>query len=151
MYTINNLQFNKIENILPPVNGSQGDCCLTIRVDSGSFQQVKAVILFHLKQGLGIKPGSIGFVCLTAHLMRYGHERYWEEMTDFIKWARLLLKVEILPGLLPFPEGLDLANLIPIAQYLSHLQCVNVGCGATKSDHSFSLWKPFDKCMSEHG
>ena len=81
--------------------------------------------------------------------MRYGHERYWEEMTDFIKRARLLLKVEILPGLLPFPEGLDLAKLIPIAQYLSHLQCVNVGCGATKSDHSFSLWKPFDKCMSD--
>lgn len=137
------------DEFLPPVNGSQGDCCLTIRVDSGSFQQVKAVILFHLKQGLGIKPGSIGFVCLTSHLMRYGHERYWEEMTEFIKWARLLLKVEILPGLLPFPEGLDLANLIPIAQYLSHLQCVNVGCGAIKSDHSYSLWKPFEKCMSD--
>ena len=135
------------DEYLPPVNGSQGDCCPTIRVDSGSFAQVKTVILYQLKNGLVIKPGSVGFVCLTSHLMRYGHERYWEEMIDFIKWAKLLLKIDVLPGLLPFPAGLSLANMIPIAQYMSHLQCVNVGCGAARSDHSFSLWKPFSNCM----
>ena len=127
----------------PPTLGNKGECCAVVRVDNGNFSQAKSVLLHHLKMGLRISRKSVIVVLLVSHLMRYGLYTYINDLADFTTWAYNLMKVEVLPGILPYPAKQDTEHLASLSQFTTFLQASHIGCGSATSDSLFSLWSPF--------
>lgn len=127
----------------PPSIGTNGECCAVLRVDDGNFSQAKAVLLHHLKMGLRINEKSVIIVLLVSHLMRYGLYTYINDLSEFTSWAYKLLKVEVIPGIPPYPAKQDTVHLASISQFSTFLQASHIGCGSATSDSFYSLWSPF--------
>jgi len=68
---------------------------------------------------------------------------YWQDLLKFMHWLRHTFKVTVLPGLTPYPAGLEPAHLVSISQYFHHLLGANCGKGRVEGDKSCVLWKPF--------
>ncbi len=67
------------DEFTPPLVGSRGHCFPVIRVHQGSFDQVKQVLLYHMRNKLRIQEGSIFVALLMSHLMRVGVHQYLAE------------------------------------------------------------------------
>ena len=131
------------DEFLPPKIGSRGSCCPVIRVHQGTFDQLKQVLLYHLRNKLRIKEGSILVLFLLSHLMKVGFHKYASEFKNFASWARCLMPtVRVMPSIAPFNTGHDLAHLISISHLYHSLQGEFLGKGPVDNDLSFVLWRP---------
>ena len=104
------------DEFLPPKIGSRRRCCPVMRVHQGTFDQLKQVLLFHLRNKLRIKEGSILVMILTSHLMKVGFHKYISKFKSFASWARCLMPtIIVMPSIAPFNTGHDLAHLISVS------------------------------------
>ncbi len=134
----------------PPKIGSRGRCCPVIRVNQGSFDQLKQVILHHLRNKLRIKEGSIIVTLLMTHLMKVGFNKYTSEFKSFASWVRCLMpSVTVLPSIAPYNTGHDLEHLISVSQLYHSLQGEFLGKGPVDNDLSFVLWRPLHQTALE--
>ena len=131
------------DEFTPPLVGSRGHCFPVIRVHQGSFDQVKQVLLYHMRNKLRIQEGSIFVTLLMSHLMRVGAHQYLAEFKIFATWAkRLIPTLKVMPSIAPFNTGHDLVNLVSMSQLYHALQGENLGKGPVDSDPSYVLWRP---------
>ena len=125
----------------PPMVGTMGDCCPTIRIDGGNFEQFDAMLKHHIKHGLKIQPGSIVVVALVTHLVRVGHDLFWDQL---VKFSRTMAahNLSVMPCLPPFPSGYDDRSLMTLHQFYIHLQCCHYGNQVISKNPRFCLWEP---------
>ena len=139
------------DQFFPPVVGTHGSCCPVMRINNGSFQQLKDMITFQIAQGLRFPRGSILCTFMLSHLLKIGASLYWNEVVSFIEWMNDMHGVTVLPGIPPYPCGLEAQQLVSLSQYFHYLIGSYFGKGPVRNDSSFSLWKPFQKSAAELG
>jgi hypothetical protein len=137
------------DQFIPPVVGAKGDCCLVLRVNQGNFNEMKDLIFFQISQGFKFSNGSVVCIFLLSHLLRIGENKYWQDLSRFMEWLRHTFKVTVLPGIPPYPAGLEPAQLVTISQYFHHLLGANSGKGRVGGNNSCILWKPFHLTAKE--
>lgn len=137
------------DQFLPPVVGTQGSCCPVMRVNDGSFQQLKDLITFQIAQGLRFPRGSILCTFMLSHLLKIGANLYWSEVVSFIEWMNDNHGVTVLPGIPPYPCGLEAQQLVSLSQFFHYLLGSYFGKGPVRNDSSYSLWKPFQITAAE--
>ena len=134
----------------PVLAGLKQDCCPVIRVESGTFMDLKNLLTRHFKAGLRIRSGSIGICLLLTLLMKVGHTTYWSQLLSFSEWAANH-NLQILPSIPPFPTGYGLDSLISIKQLNTHLQVCHFGNSAGGKNAKYSLWQPLTSTLEQHG
>lgn len=137
------------DQFIPPVVGAKGDCCLVLRVNQGNFNEMKDLIFFQISQGFKFSNGSVVCIFLLSHLLRIGENKYWQDLSRFMEWLRHTFKVTVLPGIPPYPAGLEPAQLVTISQYFYHLLGANSGKGRVGGNNLCILWKPFHLTAKE--
>ena len=81
---------------------------------------MRKLLEYHFEAGLKVKPGSVAVVLLLSHLLRIGHDDFWQELSAFSAWAATK-NLTVLPGLPPYPTGLRHTDLMIIGQFMQHL------------------------------
>ena len=132
----------------PPMIGSAGDCCPTVRIEGGNFDLFQAFIMHNINQGLKIKEGSILIVALVTHLCRVGQELYLDQLTYFAS-EMAKLKLTVLPCLPPYPAGYDDRSMMNLHQFFIRLQACHYGNLAVANNLRFCLWEPLLKLALE--
>ena len=133
----------------PILCGDRGACCPTIRVQSGTFAQLKSLLTYHFEAGLKVKPGSVAVVLLLSHLLRIGHDDFWSELIEFTNWASTK-HLTILPGIPIYPTGLRDTDLMLIGQFVQHLVVANYGAVAVNTRKNYEFWRPAVLSLQQH-
>ena len=136
---------------LPSVLGSRGSCLPTLRVESGSFEQLQFLLDYQRSRGFKLKQGSFAIVCLLSHLARVGHSVYWSEYLIFSSWAQRCLNLTVLPAMVPFPMGYSTSSLISFTQLFVNIQAADVGDKSGLGNFKFCLWKAFLSASQNFG
>ena len=132
----------------PAACGSLNDCAPVIRVQSGSFAQLRQVMMF--QKSLGWRPanGSIAVTMLLTHLFRVGEAKYWAELKNFAKWCADNIDLKVLPCIPPYP-CYDTHMITAIRQFTARLQALHTADNTKGCDVAFSLWEVLSKVCSE--
>ena len=140
------------DNFLPAMIGSRGDCAPTIRINEGSFDQLKEVLKAQLKSGLKIKPVSespvYACVSLLSHLCKVGAQEFWLQLDSFSTWMEKELGWVVVPFLLPYPLGLSDFSLVAIQQFLTILKGKYLSDLNGNFNKVFGMWRPLSTYMS---
>ena len=137
------------DEYVPLLCGDKGNCCPTMRIESGSLAQSRKLLEYHIEAGFKPKPGSVAVVLLLAHLLRVGHDDFWQELSEFSVWAATK-HLTVLPGLPPYPTGLRHSDLMCIGQFMQHLVTANYGATVVSSRSRFLLWRPTVLSFEQH-
>ena len=138
------------DEFMPVLAGSNGECCMTLRVEAGNFQQLEKFIGFQVKEGLKIGKGSIAIVSLVTHLRRTNCYEWWSDFAVFCEHMKKY-NLSILPVLTPFPDGLEFCQIQVIISSFKWCQYRNFGSNDERHDKYFSLWKIFSPLASKSG
>ena len=133
----------------PCLIGANGDCALVIRIEDGSFADLKDVLLAQFEMGLRLRKGSVGICLILTHLMKIGFNDFWDQFIAFGTWAETF-GLRILPSLPPFPIGHSMTELNSVKQFITFLQLSHFGKLGEKNV-SYSLWSPLTLTLSKHG
>lgn len=140
------------DNFLPSMIGSRGDCAPTIRINEGSFNQLKEVLKAQLKSGLKPKPRCEGpvYACvsLLSHLCKVGAQEFWLQLDSFSTWVEKELGWIVVPFLLPYPLGLPDFSLVAVQQFLTILKGKYLGDLNGNFNKVFGMWRPLSTFMS---
>ena len=139
------------DELLPVLCGSSGECCLTLRVEAGTFQQLERFLEFQFKNGLKAAKGSVAVVTLFTHLRRNGVYEWWSDFKIFADHILKKFSITAIPYMSPFPEGLEYSELIELAQSYKWLQFENYGRQDTANKKLYSLWKTFQPLAVKSG
>ena len=135
----------------PPVVGNKGTCCPVLRVNQGDFSQMKDLVLFQVAQGLRFPAGSVVCIFMMTHLLRVGAHKYWQDLSRFTTWLQDTHKVTVLPGISPFPVGLDPVHLVSMSQFYHQLLGASIRKGPVGRVQALPLWRPFQMTADELG
>jgi hypothetical protein len=138
------------DNLIPISVGGGGKCIPTLRVEHGSFNQLKEVLAAQLEHKFHPAKGTFVLVGLLAHLFRVGLEEYIVQLEDFTIWAEKNLGWVVVPILLPFPTGLPDNHYVVIQQYITFLQGKYLGDFSGNVNASFSAWKPLTALFEKY-
>ena len=137
------------DEFTPVLCGDRGKCCPTLRVQSGSFAQLRSLLEYQMEAGLKVKQGSVAIVMLLSHLLRIGHDDFWSELLAFSSWAATK-NLTVLPGLPTYPTGLRPSDLMVIGQYVQHLVVASYGAVDVSSRKNYEFWRPAVLSLQQH-
>ena len=128
----------------PAMFGGDNDCCPTIRINGGSFEQFKRVIEWQEKEGQIISYGSVAILSIVTHLCRVGHDFFWTELRAFSEWCKIknLLLMPMIPF---FPTTISEYHKIEIHKAYTHTQLLHYGNNVAGREQRFCLWEPVVK------
>ena len=106
----------------------------------GNFEDIKKILDLQIQLGLTIPPRSVVIVMITSHLLKVGHEKFWQESSAFAAWAEKS-NLTAIPCLQPYPE-MSAANLNTIRQYYCRLQLSHHGDVTKSKNLKFCMWEP---------
>ena len=136
---------------IPPVVGHKGSCCPILRVNQGDLSQMKDLVIFQVAQGLRFPAGSVICIFMMAHLLRVGAHKYWQDLSRFSTWLKDTYKITVLPGISPYPLGLDPVHLVTMSQFYHQLLGASIRKGPVGRVQALQLWKPFQMTVDELG
>lgn len=139
------------DQFLPPVIGGLGDCVPVGRIDSATFAHVKLFLQAQKESGFCPQPGTILIVSLTSFACAVGSDTYWREFDDFCKWAYKEFRVQTMPCLVPFPNGLSDTYLSRLHQTMTAARARYLGDFVGGVDWRYALWEPLTDFLSKSG
>ena len=137
------------DEFVPVLCGDRGKCCPTLRVQSGTFAQLRSLLEYQMEAGLKLKPGSVAVVMLLSHLLRIGHDDYWTELLSFTSWAATK-NLTILPSIPTYPTGLRPSDLMVIGQFVQHLVIASYGAAEASTRKNYEFWRPAVLSLQQH-
>ena len=138
------------DTFFPAMIGGAGDCAPNIRIELGTFDQLREVLIAQSAHGFSPSAGSFALTGLLSHLLRVGPEAYLAQFEVFASWLKTNLKLIAIRILFPFPVGFSDVQLVIIRQFLTLWQGKYMGDFLGNYNSTFALWQPLLSTFKDH-